>query len=118
MTENNKNKGGRPMIQEKRSHHIAFRINDSELRMMKEKMQRNGHKDNASFLRALIDEGNLSPQKKQKRINQDVYIGLSRLNNNLNQVARGVNSNPNNTIDTLLLVEIRDMLKELRRDLY
>lgn len=117
MPENNKNKGGRPTTENGKNRVISTRLNEAEYAVFLEKREAAGYKTNGPFLRELTASGRAAPRKTQKRINQNFYVELSRIGNNLNQIAKRSNAGSNPQFDPSLLAEVRDLLQELRKEI-
>ena len=104
-----------------REHRVEVRLSDDELNQLKNA--------NASSIARLLREGALSAVNKQEtqvpqftKLDRDFLLELSRIGNNINQIAHAVNRDlaADRPIDAArllhLLIGVDQTLKELRDD--
>ena len=109
--------GRKPLApEEKRKHPITCRLTDcelDELRAKKPAKMRNGE-----YLRlaALARQINV---KKIPAVNQELRVELGRVGNNINQIARALNSGIDVRIDRLteIIIDLQRQIKIVRQEL-
>ena len=97
-----------------RKHRVEVRLSDEELEQLKSM--------NSSTIAKLLRESALGIKQKQhySKIDKTFILELSRIGNNINQIAKAVNSDiaQTDTFDKVkllhLLISIDQQLKELR----
>lgn len=97
-----------------RQHRVEVRLSDEELEQLKNM--------NSPSIARLLRESALGIKQKQHytKIDKDFVLELSRIGNNINQIAKAVNLDiaQTNTFDKVkllhLLISIDQQLKELR----
>ena len=78
---------------EKRDRYIQLRLNEYEYREIEEKFRNSGLKSKSEFIRVMVLEG-LMIYIDEKTV-KGIYRCVSSVSNNVNQIARRVNSTGN-----------------------
>lgn len=78
--------------EERRDISIQFRVNKVEFEYLKELVEASGL-ERGHYIRREILKSEPVIKRKMPEVNQKTYIQLSSLGNNLNQVAKKLNSN-------------------------
>lgn len=101
MTEDNSNKGGRPKkkLSEKRSYSILLKLNTKEYFTLKSKANEAGL-NKSEYLRTLIYESQVKARITPEQMNE--IRQLTGIANNINQIARRLNSYGRSTAPTEL----------------
>lgn len=121
MTKNQeKNKGGRPKkaLEQQRNRVVSVRFTEQEHAELSIKSAAAGYPSNGLFLRDAA-AGSMSSRPRKKDVtkaNQALYVQLTRVSNNINQLAKAANSGllPS---DLSPLAELQDVLQELRAEI-
>lgn len=102
-------------ISKKKQIRKTIRLSDKEYLIIKEKIEKGNYSNFTEF--ALCSMLNKKP-KRAKSINKEYLLELSRIGNNLNQVARKLNKmNKGDILNNLglsVMIDIRDSLNSLK----
>lgn len=104
------------MNEEIRKQLIRVRVNDSELKAIKEKSAGNV----SGWLRELAIGAEAKPTRKAKPVNKELLFELNRIGVNLNQIARVINRNAdsNEVFESLLALNSIDESLKILREIY
>ncbi len=103
-------KGGRPKLENPRSVHLGFRANKDEAQKIHDQAKARGISP-GEFCR-LAALGKKIPSGTVPEINRQTWAELSRIGNNLNQVARHLNQGSGNSD---LAPVLDDVLSQVRK---
>ena len=124
MQENKK--GGRPKKteSEKAKHRVSAYLTDAQLAETYQRMQLFGYQESrknvARFFTDMalifISREDLMKRMRQERLN-DIYIELSRIGNNINQLTKAINFGQAsiNQEDMSILLELNESILDMRR---
>ncbi len=100
--------------EERRDISIQFRVNKVEFEYLKELVEASGL-ERGHYIRREILKSEPVIKRKMPEVNQKTYIQLSSLGNNLNQVAKKLNSN--NDFDNTKVSETNFLIKQVSKRL-
>jgi|SRR5476649_1671439 len=108
-------------IDERRDISIQFRVNKAEFEYLKELVVSSGL-ERGHYIRKEILNSVPVVKRKMPEVNQKTYLQLSALGNNLNQVAKKLNSNEDfddiKVSETNFLIkQVSNRLIEIQKDL-
>ena len=93
---------------------IQFRVNKAEFEYLKELVEASGL-ERGHYIRKEILNSKPVIKRKMPEVNQKTYIQLSSLGNNLNQVAKKLNSN--HDFDNIKVSETNFLIKQVSKRL-
>ncbi|EFX6283555.1 TPA: plasmid mobilization relaxosome protein MobC [Enterobacter hormaechei subsp. xiangfangensis] len=99
---------------ERRDISIQFRVNKEEFEFLKSLVEASGL-ERGHYIRKEILNSEPVIKRKMPEVNQKTYIQLSSLGNNLNQVAKKLNSN--NDFDNIKVSETNFLIKQVSKRL-
>ncbi|MBN3131979.1 plasmid mobilization relaxosome protein MobC [Pectobacterium brasiliense] len=99
---------------ERRDISIQFRVNKEEFEYLKSLVEASGL-ERGHYIRREILKAEPLIKRKMPEVNQKTYIQLSSLGNNLNQVAKKLNSN--NDFDNIKVSETNFLVKQVSKRL-
>lgn len=99
---------------ERRDKSIQFRVNKPELEYLKSLVEASGL-ERGHYIRREILKSVPVVKRKMPEINQKTYMQLSALGNNLNQVAKNLNSNKD--FDDVKVSETNFLIKQISKRL-
>lgn len=100
--------------EERRDISIQFRVNKAEFEYLKSLVEASGL-ERGHYIRKEILNSKPVIKRKMPEVNQKTYIQLSSLGNNLNQVAKKLNSN--NDFDNIKVSETNFLIKQVSKRL-
>jgi len=100
--------------EERRDKSIQFRVNKEEFEYLKELVDSSGL-ERGHYIRREILKSVPVVKRKMSEINQKTYMQLSALGNNLNQVAKKLNSNKD--FDDVKVSETNFLIKQISKRL-
>ncbi|WP_409159706.1 plasmid mobilization protein [Pectobacterium sp. B2J-2] len=100
--------------EERRDISIQFRVNKAESEYLKSLVEASGL-ERGHYIRKEILNSKPVIKRKMPEVNQKTYIQLSSLGNNLNQVAKKLNSN--NDFDNIKVSETNFLIKQVSKRL-
>ncbi|MFJ1169315.1 plasmid mobilization protein [Klebsiella pneumoniae] len=100
--------------EERRYISIQFRVNKEEFEYLKSLVEASGL-ERGHYIRREILKSEPLIKRKMPEVNQKTYIQLSSLGNNLNQVAKKLNSN--NDFDNIKVSETNFLVKQISKRL-
>lgn len=100
--------------EERRDISIQFRVNKEEFEYLKSLVEASGL-ERGHYIRREILKAEPLIKRKMPEVNQKTYIQLSSLGNNLNQVAKKLNSN--NDFDNIKVSETNFLVKQVSKRL-
>ncbi|TLV18373.1 plasmid mobilization relaxosome protein MobC [Klebsiella indica] len=100
--------------EERRDISIQFRVNKAEFEYLKSLVEASGL-ERGHYIRKEILNSKPVIKRKMPELNQKTYIQLSSLGNNLNQVAKKLNSN--NDFDNIKVSETNFLIKQVSKRL-
>ena len=98
---------------EKRNRYIQLRLNEYEFREIEEKFRNSGLKSKSEFIRVMVLEGLMI--YIDEKTTKDIYRAVSSVSNNVNQIARRVNSTGNVYAEDI--AEIKNGVSEIWQQL-
>ena len=98
---------------EKRNRYIQLRLNEYEFREIEEKFRNSGLKFKSEFIRVMVLEGLMI--YIDEKTTKDIYRAVSSVSNNVNQIARRVNSTGNVYAEDI--AEIKNGVSEIWQQL-
>jgi len=99
---------------ERRDKSIQFRVNKPEFEYLKSLVEKSGL-ERGHYIRREILKSVPIVKRKMPEINQKTYMQLSALGNNLNQVAKKLNSNKD--FDDVKVSETNFLIKQISKRL-
>lgn len=100
--------------EERRDISIQFRVNKAEFEYLKSLVEASGL-ERGHYIRKEILNSKPVIKRKMPEVNQKTYIQLSSLGNNLNQVAKKLNSN--HDFDNIKVSETNFLIKQVSKRL-
>ncbi|MCD8238782.1 MAG: MobC family plasmid mobilization relaxosome protein [Clostridiales bacterium] len=103
------------MVGRKRNHNFSVRLNDSKIKLVRQKIKKSGLSQR-EFLVRCVSEKEVYSNDGIKSVIKSFIVELNRVGNNINQIARRINSGQ--IYDTAQcadeLTKMWDTLKEIR----
>ncbi|WP_350552556.1 MobC family plasmid mobilization relaxosome protein [Pseudoalteromonas sp. 120-MNA-CIBAN-0494] len=107
------------MTDEKRTKSIKIRVNESEFSALKSQKEKAGFSMLADYMRSVSLNLEVSVKKEYPKVDPVLQRQLSGIGNNINQIARQVNSSEIKAGDSLQIISylssIDENLKQIRQ---
>jgi|TARA_R110000796_G_C14557844_1_gene434545 hypothetical protein len=107
------------MTDEKRTKSIKIRVNESEFSALKSQKEKAGFSMLADYMRSVSLNLEVSVKKEHPKVDPVLQRQLSGIGNNINQIARQVNSSEIKAGDSLQIISylssIDENLKQIRQ---
>jgi hypothetical protein len=92
------------MTSEIRTKSIKIKVTESELYILNDIKEKSGYSALAVYLREVGLQQKISPQKDYPKVDPDLLFQLAGMGNNINQIARQVNSSELKPSDAMQII--------------